>query len=284
LEIVLELTTLAAALVALRAVRFSLLVLPVAVIALRFVFHGVDAVFAGELGTVASGWVWLMAASLSTAAAYVTDRRQPEEIDYALWLHIVAVISSATASALILNATDGFRHLMPAGAALAFLFSLRMRRIPWTLLGLGWFVAYLGWLAADVFKDTPVFPIVLAALGLAVIIATVWVQRNAARLVARFGGISSDGRPTFPGGVGVMLLPIIAAMIQLPSAAQLDREDRRGMLARMERDQRMARRAAVIFADSVRADSARRDSLRQDSLQQRPRTEIPPETPPRRLP
>lgn len=273
LEIVVELTTLAAALLAVRAVKFSLLVVPIAGIALRFVFHAA-AVFAGELGAVASGWVWVICASLVSAAAYYTDRTQSEDSDYALWLHVIAVIAAATASVMILNATDSYRHLLPGGAALAFIFSLRMRRAPWTLLGMGWFVAYLGWLAADVFRNTPVFPIVLAALGLAVIIATVWVQRNTAMLIARFGGISSDGRPSFPGGVGVILLPIVAAMIQLPLAAQLDAAERRGMLARVRRDEIVGRRQAAIAADSVRLDS-----LGQAAQRELPKETLPPRVP-----
>ncbi len=274
LEIVVELSTLAAALLAVRAVKFSLLVVPIAAIVLRFVFHAAAAVFGGELGAVSSGWVWVICASLMTAAAYHSDRTQPDDHDFALWLHVIAVISAATASVTILNATDSYRHLLPGGAVLAFIFSLRMRRAPWTLLGMGWFVAYLGWLAADVFRNTPVFPIVLAALGLAVIIATVWVQRNTAMLIARFGGIASDGRPSFPGGVGVILLPIVAAMIQLPLAAQLDAAERREMLARMKRDEIVGRRQAALAADSVRLDSLHQDAQR----------ELPKETLPSRVP
>ncbi len=274
LELVVELATLAAALMAIRTVKFSLLAVPIAIIALRFVFHAAAAVFAGELGSVASGWVWVICASLMTAAAYHTDRTQPEEHDYALWLHVIAVIAAVTASVMILNANDGYRHLLPAGAALAFVFSLRTRRAPWTLLGMGWFVWYLGWLAADVFRNTPVFPIVLAALGLAVIIATVWVQRNAAMLVARFGGISSDARPTFPGGVGIILLPVVAALIQLPPAVELDAALRRGSLARVERDR-------IRFQ---REEAARADSVRVDSLNRAARNTIEKETPPPRVP
>lgn len=261
LEIVMELTTLAAALVAVRAVRFSLFALPIAVICLRFVFHAADALFDGHLGSVSSSWVWMIATSFVTAAAYVADRRQPREQDYALWLHLVAAFSAATSSVMLLANFDEYRHVLAPAAAVAFVFALRMRRASWTLLGLGWFVTYLGWLAADVFRNTPVFPIVLAALGLGVIIATVWMQRNAAMLVERFGGITTDGRPSFPGGVGLMLLPILVAAIQLPGSAQLDAANRRDSLARTAVfTERSNRRMA---ADSTRADSS--SGLRQET-------------------
>jgi hypothetical protein len=115
---------------------------------------------------------------------------------------------------------------------------------------------------------------VLAALGLAVIIATVWVQRNRAMLVARFGGMSTDGRPSFPGGVGMILLPIVAAMLQLPGAAALDAAERRGTLAQAKRAAIVARRQAAVAADSARLDSLRPAAPRERDT----------ETPPRRAP
>jgi hypothetical protein len=228
-EIVVELATLAAALFALRQVRFSLFVVPIAAILLRFLFHAADAVGRAGLGAVSAAWVWMIGASLLTAAAYETARRQDGDEDFALWLHLVAAISAGVASMMLLGRFESFRHLLIPAALLAFAFSLRMARFVWTLLGLAWFVGYLGWLASEVFRDTPFFPIVLAALGVGVIIVTVWVQRNSAMLVERFGGLAADGRPSFPGGVGLLLLPTIVAALQLPGAAELDRADRRAM-------------------------------------------------------
>ncbi len=225
-EIVVELATLAAALFALRQVRFSLLVLPVAAILLRFLFHAADALGRFGFGAVSAAWVWVMGASLLTAAAYETARRQQGDEDFALWLHLAAAVAAAAASVMLIGRFNAFRHLLVPAALVAFAFSLRMGRFVWTLLGMAWFVAYLGWLASEVFRDTPFFPIVLAALGVGVIIATVWVQRNSASLVARFGGLAADGRPSFPGGVGLILLPVLVAALRLPGAAELDRADR----------------------------------------------------------
>jgi hypothetical protein len=277
LELVMELTTLAAALVAVRAIKFPLFALPIAAICLRFVFHVTDALFDGHLGSVSSSWIWMIATSLVTAAAYVADRSQPKEQDYALWLHLLGVISAATASVMLLANFDDYRHVLAPAAAVAFIFALRMRRALWTLLGLGWFVTYLGWLAADVFRNTPVFPIVLAALGLAVIIATVWMQRNAAMLVERFGGITTDGRPSFPGGVGLMLLPILVAAIQLPVAAQLDAANRRESLARTAVATQQSKRQATV--DSTRAGSLQADSVRAASPRRADRETPPPRAP-----
>lgn len=250
-ELAVELMTLAAALVALRATRFSLLALPVAGILLRFVFHAASLAFGAGLGAISVGWIWVIAASFVAAAAYVTARRQRGDEDYALWLHLVAAFCAGIASTMLVGAFEAFRHLLVPGAFVAFAFSLRLRRFVWTILGMLWFVAYLGWLAGEVFAETPFFPIVLAALGIGVIIATVWVQRNSEMLVARFGGLSDDARPSFPGGVTLLLLPALVALLQIPDAAVLDRAERRANEAttRMFR----ARRAREANADPVAA-------------------------------
>jgi uncharacterized DUF497 family protein len=57
-------------------------------------------------------------------------------------------------------------------------------------------------------------------------------------------------------------------------AARLDAEDRRGMLARVKRDELVARRQATMTADSVRLDSLRQAAQR----------ELQRETPPSREP
>ena len=58
------------------------------------------------------------------------------------------------------------------------------------------------------------------------IVATVWVQHNAERLVQRFGVVSSDGRPHFPGGVPLLLTPALLAVLMLPGALAFDSERR----------------------------------------------------------
>ncbi len=231
LEVTIELAVLAAALIAWRITRFSIFALVVGAVGMRFVFHLVAAATGGQSQGSAAGWTWVICASLMVASAYVADRQREDARDIGLWLHALAAVAAATASAMLLNQFDGFRQLLLPAAFVAFAFSLRMRRAGWTLLGLAWFVAYLGWLAAEVFRDTPVFPIVLAALGIGVIVATVWVQRNRERLAARFGGLDSEGQPSFPGGVALLLLPALVAALQLPGAVELDQAIRRDQQA-----------------------------------------------------
>ncbi len=234
-EVLVELATVAAALVALRSTRFSLLVLPVALVLLRAVFHAADVLGRAGWGAASAGWVWVAASGVMVLLAYETSRRQRGDADFALWLHLTAAMAAATASVMLTNQVEWYRHLLVPAAFVAFAFSLRMRRAPWTLLGLGWFVAYLGWLAGEVFRDTPFFPIVLAALGIGVIVLTVWIQRNSERLVVRFGGLASDGRPSFPGAPWLMLVPLLVTALQLPAARALDHETWRAAQARAHR-------------------------------------------------
>lgn len=239
LELTIELATLAAATLAWRLTRFSPFALVVGGILMRFVFLVAAVAFGGEHGQTSLAWLWMTCASLAAAAAYRLDRQPPGAHDVALWVHLLAAFASAVASAMLLTQFDGLRHLLLGAAFVAFAFSLRMRRGIWTLLGLGWFVGYLGWLASEVFRDSPAFPIVLAALGIGVIVATVWIQRNRERLIARFGGVESGATPSFPGGVALLLLPLLVALWQLPAAVSLDR------VLRTEQRAAEAARAAI---------------------------------------
>lgn len=222
LEFTIELVTLAATVLAWRISRFSPFALIAGGIAMRFVFLAAAVIFGGENGVATIAWLWMICASLAATTAYGLDRRPTGEHDVARWLHLLAAFAAALTSGMLVNQFDGLRHLLLGSAFVAFAFSLRMRRGIWTLLGLAWFVSYLGWLAAEVFRETPVFPIILAALGIGVIVVTVWIQRNHNRLIARFGGVESGARPSFPGGVAILLLPIAVAVWRLPAAVRLD--------------------------------------------------------------
>lgn len=225
-ELVAELVLVAAALIALRAVRFGLLVAPIAMVALRLLFHVNDAIHRGGLGHATSGWTWAIGASAMAAAAYAVERQQDGDEDFAFWLHCTAVIAAVGAAVTLTQAYPFYRHLLVPGAFVVFALSLLLRRRPWMLLGVAWSGWYVVWLASDVFRGSPAFPIVLALLGLAMIIATVWVQRNAALLAHRFGAAAGDGRPRFPGGVPLLLAPALVAVLMMAEGAQRDHEAR----------------------------------------------------------
>lgn len=252
-ELLMELTAALVALVCLRAVRFSPFVAPLAAIAIRGVFHLSDGLGQGGYGygNATQGWIWMIAASLMIAAAYTTDRRQRGDEDFAFWLHLAAAVSAVVATMFLLNRYEYLKHLLIPGALVAVAVALTLRRIVWLLLGLGWFVGYLIWLATEVFRGTPVFPVVLATLGILLIVITVQVQRNAARLIQRFGTVTSDGRPRFPGGVPLLLSPILVAVLMFGDAADRDREAREDARVQGQLWRRRSARAAMAQRDSV---------------------------------
>jgi hypothetical protein len=77
-------------------------------------------------------------------------------------------------------------------------------------------LAYLTWLATEVFENAVAFPVILAAVGITVILMTVWVQRTYPRMAARVR--ASDGATArFPGGAGLLLAPALAAVLVMPA-------------------------------------------------------------------
>ena len=147
-----------------------------------------------------------------------------------------------------------YKHLLPAGAVVAFAYALLMRRFVHVVLGMLWFTGYVFWLAASVFRDSPAFPIVLAALGIAVIVATVWVQRNAERLAARVGVVGGTGRPRLPGGAALLLAPALVAALMIPMAVREDAD--RNADARWS-GERFARRTRAEAIRTAREEEAR---------------------------
>lgn len=252
-ELVIELVTVMASLVALRRARFSMLVLPVAAFGVRAVFFAADLFGAHEVGLHTQGWLWATAGSLMLAAAYQLEREQDESLDLAFWVHAVAVLCAIPATMQLVGPGDVSRHLLPFIAFVAFAVALLLRRALWLLYGMGCFTGYVVWLAAEKFRDTPAFPIVLAALGVAVIIATVWVQRNAERLAARFGVVPQAGRRRFPGGAALLLAPALVAVLMVPSALREDAEAKVARDFSVQRQRRQVREAQR--ADTVRKET-----------------------------
>lgn len=238
-ELLMESAVLLAASVALWRTRYPLLVALIMAIGVRAVFHVTDGLTRNSSLDEGAAWVWMLAGSLTLTVAYLLERRQPRETDYAVFVHLGAAFCALLATFNLLSAHEWMRHLMVPSAFVAFAAALLLRRFVYVPLGMLWVVWYLGWLARDVFRQSPAFPLLLAALGLAVIVATVWIQRNAERLTARFGGVTVDGRPRFPGGVLLLLAPAIIALVRLPDGIAADRE------TQIERDWQVKRFQAM---------------------------------------
>ena len=229
--VAMELAAAAAALVALRRVAFAPLVIPVAVAGLVIPLHLVRAWTDSGWGNGVSAWAWLLSGSLMLAAAYTVDRRR-KMVDHALWLHVAAAVAGLVAFAGLFDTYRELRHFSGPVALLAFAGAVYLRRIVYLIVGAIVAFAYLAWLAAEVFRVTLAFPLVLAVTGLGIIVAAVWLQRRFPALVARARG-PVPGPPHFPGGVAALLAPALLAILMLPEGSARDREIRLSQAARL---------------------------------------------------
>jgi hypothetical protein len=249
-----ELSTVAAALVALRRVKFPLLTIPIAVVSVtmpeRLIRSWSDASFNG----VSMGWRWVIVASLVATAAYLVDRRMRDD-DYGVWFWIAASFAALVGTIGVLSGDEYLRWYLGSVSLVVLVSSVYLRRRILLALGIAGVFGYLAWLANDVFKLTLAFPLLLAVLGVAIIIVTVWLQRRFPAIVRRVGGDPSQP-PTLPGGVLTLLAPALIGMLMMRDATRLDREhaaDQRSRAhasssrMRAQRDSMIAaRRARVV--------------------------------------
>lgn len=214
--VVLAGVTLAATLAAMRRLRFGPLMIPGAA-ALGVIF-GQLALEAsrGDGGRPLLGWAMTFTASMLVTIAYETDRRHGRQ-SYSGWIHIAAAVCATIALLDLFAVEPQLRHLLLPTSVAAMAASLFLRRVVWLVVGLGGLFSYLMWLAREVFERAVAFPVILAAVGLSIILVTVWVQRTYPRIAARIR--ESDGAMArFPGGAGLLLAPALVAVLVMPAA------------------------------------------------------------------
>lgn len=240
-----ELATVAAALIALRALPFPPLMIPIAVVFVTLPERMLRDWVATDINGVVVGWRFMVVASLVAATAYLIDLRRRDG-DYGFWLWVAASISALVAGVNLFGGDASLRHAFLPASLVVLAGAVILRRRVLAVLGIIALFGYLAWLANDVFKLTLAFPLLLAALGIAIIIVTVWLQRRFPAIVRRLGGDVSQP-PRFPGGVVALLAPALLGVLLMQDARAIDRERRAD-----------ARSRAHANASEVRA---RRDSI-----------------------
>ena len=249
-----ELATVAAALIALRKLPFPPLMIPIAVVFVTLPERVMRDWVPTDVEGVALGWRFMVVASLVAAAAYAIDQRRRDG-DYGFWLWIAASISALAAGVNLFAGDASLRHAFLPASLVVLAGAVILRRRVLAVLGIIALFSYLAWLANDVFKLTLAFPLLLAALGVAIIIVTVWLQRRFPEIVRRLGGDVSQP-PHFPGGVVALLAPALLGVLLMQDARTIDREHRAD-----------ARSRAHANASETRA---RRDSIALRRAQRRP--------------
>ena len=243
-----ELSAVAAALIALRRVKFPPLTIPIAVVSVSMPERFIREWSAASYNGVTMGWRWVIVASLVATAAYVIDRRMRDD-DYGVWFWVAASFTTLVGTVSVLGGDAYLRWYLGPVSLVVLVASVYLRRRVLLALGIAGVFGYLAWLASDVFKLTLAFPLLLAVLGVAIIIVTVWLQRRFPEIVRRVGGDPSKP-PTLPGGVLTLLAPALIGFLMMGDATRMDREnaaDRRSR-AHAGASRNRAQRDSVVAA------------------------------------
>lgn len=205
-----DFATILAALVALRRVRFGVLALPIAAALSAAAAHIIALIIEPEFANALGGRLPFLLSSCLFAIAYVLDVRTTDGEDYAVWFYLCAIIA-------LIMALGGFwsessrvsAHCTLLAAAILAFAAVKLRRRVLLLAAFIGFVAYLGYLAFDVFENAVAFPVALATIGIIVILAAVGIQRRYPSLVR---GADVSGPRSIPGAPIALVGAIVIAV------------------------------------------------------------------------
>jgi hypothetical protein len=181
--IVMELATIGAAALALTRVRFSFLTAP---LAFSFWFLSMDlaALILREnsLSSDRAKWTSVLVGLFTMLVGFGLDRtlhkRGASKMeDFAFWCYLFGLMAFWGALTAM-DSDSELRRFVYLLINLALVgVSIKLRRTVFLVFGAVGAYIYLGHLAWEVFKDSVLFPFVLAVLGLSLILGTVWGQR-----------------------------------------------------------------------------------------------------------
>ena len=223
-----ELATILVASIAIWRVRVGLLALPIAIASAFGALHLIPVIFDPAIAFRIQPWMSLFIGCTLLLAGYAADRRR-DEADYAQWLYAVALLAIALGLAELWGTyRRGVPHLIAVLSIGAVIVSLYLRRRMFLVFGAAGAIAYLAYLAFDVFRRTLGFSIVLAGFGLTVIALTVWLQRRYPAIARRMAAQRGDARPRLPGDYTVFgvatALTFILLLTSPPRARRVQRE------------------------------------------------------------
>jgi hypothetical protein len=180
--IVMELATMAAALVALRYVKFGFLTAP---LAYSFWFFSMDVaewVFGQSLSRNERCWVSVVVGLLTILVGYGLERTHrrpgvPRTEDFAFWCYLFGLLAFWCGLTFMDSDSELGRVLYALVNVGLVGLGVKLRRAVFVVFGVLGVHVYLGHLAYEVFKDSILFPFALALLGLSVILVTVLAQK-----------------------------------------------------------------------------------------------------------
>lgn len=273
----LELATALAALVALRKVRFPLLVLPVPVAAWLVIAHLTQVSNEPWVGGPMQGFAAFLAAAVLLCAGYAVDCRAArlDGEDFGWPVHLVVIVALMVGWMFLWGELRAGRHALVVVSALSVALALALRRRIYFVAGQVGFALYVGYLGFSVFRKALGFPIALATVGLVIILGTVWMQRRFPGLTRRAERRPGDA-PRLPGGwlAPAGLVAITAALYAGGPAHARERQ----------RDREIRNHVMLMRGANLRrlAERATRDSVQRGLLPASALTRRGPYRPPRR--
>lgn len=230
----LELTTIAAALVAYRAISFPHLALEISAAAALTVPSLAIIMYGPDFGLQMTTWVLHFVGAALLAIGYATERNDQDR-EVAGWFYFMGLGCVAVGWASGWGGNEWTRHALPVVSFAALASAVLLNRRVFLTFGMLGVLAWLVYLAFDVFRDLASFPVILAAFGTVVILVTVLTQRRYPALVARIAEQRGDRQGTLPGDYFTALAPLAIAVVLLFAMAPAERENAR-------RDAEQARR------------------------------------------
>jgi hypothetical protein len=180
--IVMELATMAAALVALRHVKFGFLTAPLAYSVWFFSMDVAEWVFGQSLTRGQRCWVSVLVGVLTILVGYGLERTHrrpgvPRTEDFAFWCYLFGLLAFWCGLTFMESGSELGRVVYALVNVGLVGLGVRLRRAVFVVFGVLGVHVYLGHLAYEVFKDSVLFPFALALLGLSVILVTVLAQK-----------------------------------------------------------------------------------------------------------
>jgi len=188
--ILMELATLAAAAIAFWRYRMPFLLFPTALVLwylqmdlVPFVFNDLDHTW--ELRKLTSVFFGLA----MILVAFWVDVRSGRRPDHAFWLYLFGVLTFWCGLSLMKSDSELNKFLyFLINVGLLLVGTLLARRVFAVFAAFG-MLGYLGYLSYDIFKDSLLFPVAVAFIGIGIIFAGVQWQRHEQRLNAAILGL-----------------------------------------------------------------------------------------------
>lgn len=179
--IIMELVTMIAALVALLFVRFGFLMAPFAFTVWFFSMDVAAWILGRDLDHNTDAWIAVIVGAITIVFGYVLDRtihrpNEPRSEDFAFWCYLFGLMMfwGGLTSMDSDSEVNKFIYMLINVGLIAI--AIWLRRSTFLVFGAVGVYSYIGYLAYQVFKDSFMFPFVLAFIGLLMILSTVWAQ------------------------------------------------------------------------------------------------------------